>query len=513
MYSKYDFIKDLNPSKEEWRIKARVVRTWKVPNFQQKNLDDNVEMILLDEKGGRVHAAIKGSLNICNKIHEGEVYFIKKFGVGLNSGSFRPTKHDYLLSFNLRTDVKSTIDSAIPTNGFDFVDFDVIEKESSDSPYLVDVIGLVSGIGEVREHIISGRKTKMVVVELDNLRLSSDVIDSGYTLSQLSSQSSYSFENDFLKETERKCISDVKNCSEVTTCITYGTIKSIESKYKWWYKSCNKCPYSVYEDFEKWYCKNCQKLDDYYPKFCVQLRVVDHTDSASFILFDRDCVALLGMSAADLREQHFKRGDDFEHYRKELNVLIDKSMLFKDEGLFEKACDSVVASAEPKRATDVKSQTCDSADVGDISLSMVTPLMNPNDPLQDDFNSSVNRLVMDELLHDSFSLKEEHDRLLNSLTNEQRVVYDKIISAISAGKGGFFFLYGFGGTGKTFIWNTLSAFVRSRAEIVRNVASSGIASLLLPGGRTAHSRFRIPIQITEDSTCNIKENSTLAELL
>ncbi|XP_061366776.1 uncharacterized protein LOC133309932 [Gastrolobium bilobum] len=124
-----------------------------------------------------------------------------------------------------------------------------------------------------------------------------------------------------------------------------------------------------------------------------------------------------------------------------------------------------------------------------------------------------NRLVMDELLYDSFSLKEEHDRLLNSLTDEQRVVYDKIISAVSAGKGGFFFLYGFGGTGKTFVWNTLTAFVRSRAEIVLNVASSGIASLLLPGGRTAHSRFRIPIQITEDSTCNIKQNSTLAKLL
>ncbi|XP_061354780.1 uncharacterized protein LOC133299339 [Gastrolobium bilobum] len=137
MYSKYDFIKDLNPSKEEWRIKARVVRTWKVPNFQQKIFDDNVEMILLDEKGGRVHAAIKGSLNIRNKIHEGEFYFIKKFGVGLNSRSFRPTKHGYCLSFNLRTDVKSSIDSAIPTNGLDFVDFDIIEKESSDSPYLV----------------------------------------------------------------------------------------------------------------------------------------------------------------------------------------------------------------------------------------------------------------------------------------------------------------------------------------------------------------------------------------
>ncbi|XP_061343385.1 uncharacterized protein LOC133289472 [Gastrolobium bilobum] len=70
-----------------------------------------------------------------------------------------------------------------------------------------------------------------------------------------------------------------------------------------------------------------------------------------------------------------------------------------------------------------------------------------------------------------------------------------------------------GREGKTFIWNTLSTHVRSKAEIVLNVASSEIASLLLPRGRTTHSRFRIFIQITKDSTCNIKKNSTLAELL
>ncbi|XP_061365846.1 uncharacterized protein LOC133309124 [Gastrolobium bilobum] len=124
-----------------------------------------------------------------------------------------------------------------------------------------------------------------------------------------------------------------------------------------------------------------------------------------------------------------------------------------------------------------------------------------------------NRLVVDELMYDTFSLGEEHERLLNSLTDEHRVVYDKIILAVTAGKVGLFFLYGFGGTGKKFIWNTLSASVRSKAEIVLNVASSGIASLLLSGGRTSHSRFRIPIHINEDSTCNIKPNSTIAELL
>src|ERR1051325_6066624 len=74
-------------------------------------------------------------------------------------------------------------------------------------------------------------------------------------------------------------------------------------------------------------------------------------------------------------------------------------------------------------------------------------------------------------------------------------------------------LYCYGGTGKTFMWKTLSAALRSNRDIVLNVASSGIASLLLPGGRTAHSRFKIPVPCTESSICDIAKKSDLAGLL
>lgn len=63
------------------------------------------------------------------------------------------------------------------------------------------------------------------------------------------------------------------------------------------------------------------------------------------------------------------------------------------------------------------------------------------------------------------------------------------------------------------MWKTLSAAIRCKGEIVLNVASSGIASLLLPGGRTAHSRFAIPINVNEDTTCEIKQRAPLADLL
>ncbi|KAL7614265.1 uncharacterized protein LOC128132459 [Lactuca sativa] len=72
------------------------------------------------------------------------------------------------------------------------------------------------------------------------------------------------------------------------------------------------------------------------------------------------------------------------------------------------------------------------------------------------------------------------------------------MGAVKKNKGGVFFVYGYGGTGKTFLWKTISATIRCDGHIVLNVASSGIASLLLPGGRTAHSRFITPFELIED---------------
>lgn len=79
--------------------------------------------------------------------------------------------------------------------------------------------------------------------------------------------------------------------------------------------------------------------------------------------------------------------------------------------------------------------------------------------------------------------------------------------------GNVYFVYGFGGTGKTFLWKTISAAIHSQGDIVLNVASSAIASLLLPGGRTTHLRFAIPISVNEASVCSVSVDSKLATLI
>ena len=41
----------------------------------------------------------------------------------------------------------------------------------------------------------------------------------------------------------------------------------------------------------------------------------------------------------------------------------------------------------------------------------------------------------------------------------------------------------------------------------------GIAATLLDGGRTFHSRFKAPLQLTATSTCNVPVQSPLADLI
>ncbi|XP_052619576.1 uncharacterized protein LOC111881827 [Lactuca sativa] len=134
-------------------------------------------------------------------------------------------------------------------------------------------------------------------------------------------------------------------------------------------------------------------------------------------------------------------------------------------------------------------------------------------PDLDSVSSSNNRLIAEELDYDIPNLKNDFDRFFVSLTDEQRNIFQDIMAKVKNNKGGVFFIYGYGGTGKTFLWKTISAAIRSQGEIVLNVASSGIASLLLTGGRTAHSRFIIPINLTEDSFCKINPKSDLAILI
>ncbi|XP_019225160.1 PREDICTED: uncharacterized protein LOC109206759 [Nicotiana attenuata] len=108
----------------------------------------------------------------------------------------------------------------------------------------------------------------------------------------------------------------------------------------------------------------------------------------------------------------------------------------------------------------------------------------------------------------------EDDVLLHrKLNKNQLIAYNVIIERIFSNKPGAFFIDGPGGTGKTFLYRALLATVRSMGYIALATATSGVAASILPGGRTAHSRFKIPVDIDESANCNISKESALVGLI
>jgi hypothetical protein len=134
-------------------------------------------------------------------------------------------------------------------------------------------------------------------------------------------------------------------------------------------------------------------------------------------------------------------------------------------------------------------------------------------------------LVLDEHFTSSRILR-DHGSLISSarelppvdptqFNDSQRMVFDRIIAAIpgSSLEAKIFFVDGPGGTGKTFLFSKLLQYVRQSNNIAIAVASSGAAATLLPGGRTAHSTFGIPLKVCSSSNVNITPRSQIADVI
>ena len=102
------------------------------------------------------------------------------------------------------------------------------------------------------------------------------------------------------------------------------------------------------------------------------------------------------------------------------------------------------------------------------------------------------------------------EKLIPTLNLKQKSAYDAIMCAYYINEGGIFFIDGPAGSGKTYLYNLLIASIRSQGDAVIAVAFSGIAAILLDGGKTSHSRFSIPLNLKENSTCSIDKQSVAA---
>ncbi|GJT92833.1 DNA helicase [Tanacetum coccineum] len=108
-------------------------------------------------------------------------------------------------------------------------------------------------------------------------------------------------------------------------------------------------------------------------------------------------------------------------------------------------------------------------------------------PLKHLLKDLKNKLLMEEKNYRLDVLLQESALSVPKLNEEQKQIYNLIMNASEQSQHEMLFIYA--------------------------VASSGIASLLLPAGRTSHSRFKLPLKLTDESVCHAKKHSQLGNLL
>ena len=147
----------------------------------------------------------------------------------------------------------------------------------------------------------------------------------------------------------------------------------------------------------------------------------------------------------------------------------------------------------------------------------VLPAIDTRENVED---SSISTVIREQKRLNAIARNRQDSFDINSLNTDQSHVYESIIQCVerngceSTITARIFFVDGPGGTGKTYLFNTIINTIRSGEDgFALAVASSGTAALLMDGGRTAHSTFRIPLEVSSSTMCGIKPRSEQAELL
>ena len=113
----------------------------------------------------------------------------------------------------------------------------------------------------------------------------------------------------------------------------------------------------------------------------------------------------------------------------------------------------------------------------------------------------------------NITVNENDLRAIDQLNKDQRNAYEQILNAIMSNSSTSFFVDGPWGTEKTFLYRALLAKIKSTGGIALATVTSGIAASILPGGCTAHSRFKIPLHDDDSKSCHVRKQTVIAQLI
>ncbi|XP_057724047.1 uncharacterized protein LOC130940007 [Arachis stenosperma] len=355
MTTAMDMVNKINPEKEAWNLKVRVIRLWTVLTFTGQLLPNSMEMILVDESRCKIQVTVRKTMIYRFKqlLSEDRVYVMKLFFIMPNQGSYRAIRHHFKLIFQFRTTVRDAICNFIPKSALTISPFTELLETKEDSDFLVDVVGLMVSVSEEKEYDKDRKKMKMAMMELaendhriryalfseyvDELIrfLSSGSIPYGVSASQpiafVGSGKNIGIEEDFMKLTPRCTVKSLDDNNRAGTFVVLAKIAEIVEDDPWWYSAC-VCGRGAQAESGIYFCQFCNiHVTNVTSRFKVKVLVENFTGVSIFVLFDCEASYLLNKNCAQVFEQHLKDVDVVFGTQSPpiFQEIVGKTMLFK----------------------------------------------------------------------------------------------------------------------------------------------------------------------------------------
>ncbi|QHN77978.1 Nucleic acid-binding,-like fold-protein [Arachis hypogaea] len=265
MEQTFDADKDISPIPEKsWCLKVRILRMWKPI------------------------------------VEEGKVYVLANFTIDSNALKFKPTKHDMRIIFKRDTLVSCVEDTDIPVESFEFLPTKGIISSARDDIFLIDFIGLLSAKSDLISFEKKAKKLHYMKIELDDLsgseklscKLWENYASDFVTLLEANKATKYITVLQFAKMKFYNGVMTITNTNSTTKIMVNAELEVVK-KFR---QRCRVVRHSPSEDF--------LSLTPYASisqiKETIEGRIVDESDTASFVLFENVASKFLGVSAADL---------------------------------------------------------------------------------------------------------------------------------------------------------------------------------------------------------------------
>ncbi|XP_023636053.1 replication protein A 70 kDa DNA-binding subunit E [Capsella rubella] len=276
-------LSSIKPFKTAWKIKVKIIHTWKQYNTYTR---ETIEAILADVSGTLTHATIKKQqlTKFQRLIVHGEWRTIENLQLIRSAGKFRATKHPYKMSI-----MNSSIISKCPplSNDFylDVATFeDILDEDVLNEHILIDVLGQVVNVGEIKTSSQNDKPKKRLEVEL---RDTSD--------QRLSCTLWGKFADTMWDACQKLAAGSVVYLLRCAKINTYNGERSVSNAFDMSLLEINL---------------DHPIVGDFIAEYILCLDVMDTTGETKFILFDTNAQKIVNHSITELLEGNFQEISD-----------------------------------------------------------------------------------------------------------------------------------------------------------------------------------------------------------